>query len=197
MRDRGAAIVEFALISFALFFLLFFIIEGAFAVRARTTVSNALDDAARRAAIAGDAPDADYQILFQLFGRNVAGVAEVERVVIFKADSGNAPVPPGCLNGVPQSDVCNVYTAAQLFDANGAFNDNPSLYACPRAWCSTDRGKNTDGSLEFIGVHVEADYRTIISGIEGAFFPEALSVNVSGHALQAIETIEIVTATGP
>jgi len=186
MRDRGATILEFALVSVALFAIIFIVIEGAFAVRARSTMANAIDDAARRGAVAGSAPDADYQILFQLFGRGANTVGDVQHVTIFKGDAGNAQVTTDCMNGIPDTDVCNVYTAGVMFDGNGAFIDNPALYGCPNAWCSTTRGQNLTGSLEFIGVYVKADYRTILQGV----FTDKFTVNVSGQALQAIETSE-------
>jgi Flp pilus assembly protein TadG len=57
---RGATMVEFAIILVALFTLIFGIPEGGFAVRARSAVNNAVDDAARRGAVAGTSADADY-----------------------------------------------------------------------------------------------------------------------------------------
>jgi Flp pilus assembly protein TadG len=92
--------VEFAIILVALFTLIFGILEGGFAVRARSTVNNAVDDAARRGAVAGTSADADYLIMRQLIGRG-ADAAGIEYVVIYKAENGSSPIPAGCIDGNP------------------------------------------------------------------------------------------------
>ena len=61
--EDGAAIVEFALVVVVLFTIIFGLIEGGLMVRARNAVESAADDAARRGAIAGNDPLADWMIL--------------------------------------------------------------------------------------------------------------------------------------
>ena len=173
--------VEFAIISVALFTLIFGVIEGGFAVRARSAVNNAVDDAARKGAVAGTSNDADYLILRQLIGRD-ADAADIQYVVVYKADNGSSSVPAGCVDGVPQPGVCNVYYP----DATtGDFNLNPDAYGCPSGlgtqWCPANRVSG--GELGFIGVYVRADYEPILNQI---FFDFGFTVDA--NALQAIET---------
>ena len=146
-ESRGATMVEFAIISVALFTLIFGIIEGGFAVRARSAVNNAVDDAARRGAVAGTTANADYLIMRQLIGRN-ADAADIQYVVIYSAATGSSPVPAGCVDGTPQPGVCNVYRP----DADGDFNLNPGSYGCPGGlgtqWCPANRV--TGGEIGFL-----------------------------------------------
>lgn len=172
--------VEFAIISTALFTLIFGIIEGGFAVRARNAVNNAVDDAARRGAVAGTNANADYLIMRQLIGRG-ADAADIQYVVVYKASSGSADVPGGCADGTPQPNVCNVYYP----DGDGSFNLNEASYGCPGGlgtqWCPQDRVSG--GDLGFLGVYVRADYEPILNQI---FFD--FDFRVDANSLQAIET---------
>jgi len=174
-----------------LFAIIFLIIEGAFAVRAKNTMTNAIDEAARRGAVAGAAPNADYQILNQLFGRGAATVADVKWVTIYRTTDPTAPVPPACKGtdttvGSSQPGLCNVFHVDNLLDDDLRFTEPETSFACPGSlgtqWCPEDRGKS--GQIEFIGVYVRADYRTIL---EDTFTSKLLS-DVSGNAVQAIET---------
>lgn len=173
--------VEFAIIAVALFTFIFVIIEGGFAVRAHSSVNNAVDDAARRGAVAGTRNDADYQILRQLVGRD-AQAADIQYVVVYSAPTSSSPVPPGCIDGTPQPGVCNVYRPDS---GTGRFNLNPAAYGCPGGlgtqWCPANRV--TDDGLGFIGVYVRADYEPIINQV---FFEFDFKVNA--NSLQAIES---------
>lgn len=178
--------VEFAIISVALFTLIFGIIEGGFAVRARSTVNNAVDDAARSGAVAGTSADADYLIMRQLIGRG-AEAADIEYVVVYQAHTGSSPVPPGCIDGEPQPGECNVYRPNET---TGEFNLNRAEYGCPGGlgtqWCPRDRV--TTGEITFLGVYVRANYEPIINQI---FFE--FDFRVDANSLQAIETSGDVT----
>jgi hypothetical protein len=172
--------VEFAIISTALFTLIFGIIEGGFAVRARSAVNNAVDDAARRGAVAGTSSNADYLIMRQLIGRG-ADAADIQYVVVYKAENGSSPVPGGCIDGVPQPGVCNVYYP----DGDGDFNLDEAAYGCPGGlgtqWCPENRV--TGGEIGFIGVYVRANYEPVINQL---FFD--FDFRVDANSLQAIET---------
>jgi len=173
--------VEFGIISFALFTLIFGIIEGGFAVRARSAVNNAVDDAARRGAVAGTNENADGLIMRQLIGRG-ADAASVEYVVIFRAANGSSAVPPGCIDGEAQPNVCNVYYPNA---ETGKFTTDIAAYGCPGGlgtqWCPADRVNG--GEIGFIGVYVKANYQPIINQI---FFD--FDFGVDAHSLQALET---------
>lgn len=169
--------VEFALIAVALFTIIFGIIEGALAVRAKNTIQNAAEDAARRGAVAGTAPNADYLILQQLIGRGAMNAAEVKYVVVFGAANSSATVDPDCLAGVPQTGKCNVFYPP--------FDQSEDQYSCASlgtSWCTSDRV--TGGQLGFLGVHVESHYNPILSTVFNDFF----DVDLPATSLQAIET---------
>lgn len=173
--------VEFAIISAALFTLIFGILEGGFAVRARSTVNNAVDDAARSGAVAGTSADADYLIMRQLLGRG-AEAADIDYVVIYRAETGSSPVPAGCIDGVARLGDCNVYRPNE---ATGEFNLNPEAYGCPGGlgtmWCPATR--LTGEEIGFLGVYVRANYEPVINQI---FFE--FDFRVDANSLQAIET---------
>lgn len=180
-RDsRGATMVEFGIIAVALFTLIFGIIEGGFAVRARSAVNNAVDDAARRGAVAGTSNNADYLIMKQLIGRG-ADAADIQYVVVYSATNASAAVPAGCVDGVPQPGVCNVYHP----DGSGHFNLTEGAYGCPGGlgtqWCPENRV--TGGEIGFLGVYVRADYQPILNQIFVDF-----DFRVDANSLQAIET---------
>lgn len=172
--------VEFGIISVALFTLIFGIIEGGFAVRARSTVNNAVDDAARKGAVAGTSDNADFLIMRQLIGRG-ANAAAIEYVVVYNAANGSAEVPPGCIDGTPQPGLCNVYRP----DASGDFNLNEAAYGCPGGlgtqWCPADRV--TGGEIGFLGVYLRANYEPVLNQILFDF-----DFQVDANSLQAIET---------
>jgi len=178
--SRGATMVEFGIIAAALFTLIFGIIEGGFAVRARSSVNNAVDDAARRGAVAGTNNNADYLIMNQLIGRG-ADAADIEYVVVYRATNGSSDVPTGCVDGIPQTGVCNVYYP----DSNGEFNLDPGAYGCPGGlgtqWCPQNRV--TGGEIGYLGVYVRANYRPVINQI---FFD--FDFRVDANSTQAIET---------
>ncbi|MFT4597575.1 MAG: hypothetical protein ACI9TF_001824 [Paracrocinitomix sp.] len=173
--------VEFAIISVALFTLIFGIIEGGFAVQARSAVNNAVDDAARRGAVAGTSADADYLIIRQLIGRG-AEAADIDYVVVYRADNGSSPVPPGCIDGIAAPGVCNVYRPNIV---SGKFNLDPGAYGCPSGlgtqWCPANRANGDE--IGFLGVYVRANYEPIINQI---FFE--FDFRVDANSLQAIET---------
>jgi|GEM_PF-1499500 len=177
--ERGATMVEFAIISVALFSMIFLIIEGGFAVRSRNSMNNAVDDAARRGAVAGTSPNADWLILQQLKGR-LGGdtIDNIEFVVVYKGDSAGE-IPAGCIDGNSVPMVCNVYRDGQIDASEGAFG-------CPGGlgtqWCPSDRTSDDDG-LAFLGVYVKAKHEPIINQI---FFDA--SFNTSANSLQALET---------
>ena len=171
--------VEFAIVAVWLFTLIFGIIEGGFAVRARSSVNNAVDDAARRGAVAGTSPDADFQIINQLVQRD-AQAAAIDFVVVYRATGGTSEVPAACLVG-SQPGLCNV-----IRPVDGSFDLNPDSYGCGKAlanqWCPIDRFA-AEGEIAYIGVHVEADYEPILNQI---FFDFQFDVNAT--AVQALET---------
>lgn len=172
--------VEFAIVATWLFTLIFGILEGGFAVRARNAVNNATDDAARRGAIAGTQADADYQVIRQLVERG-AQAADIKYIVVFRADNASSVVPANCAQGIAEPGLCNVFYP----DGDGNFDLDPLAYGCDgplgTQWCPNQRIGASE--VTFLGVHVEAKYEPIINQI---FFEFDFDVNAT--KIQPIET---------
>lgn len=175
--ERGATMVEFAIIAVWLFMLIFGVIEGAFAVRARNAINNAVDDAAREGAVAGTDADADFRIVNQLVQRGAVQAADVQYIVIYRASNSTDPISQSCADGTPTPNECNVYYPP--------FNLDPGAYSCPgglgTTWCPADRVQGND--IGFLGVYVHAEHRPIVNQLLVEF-----AFDVDATSLQAIES---------
>lgn len=109
LRERGASMVEFALVAPLFFAIIFGGIEVGLMFRSYLAVENLSRSAARIASIERNNATADDLILTRIDNLTAGIQGDVTRVVIFKADTLNAVVPPACANGNPLAG-CNVYT---------------------------------------------------------------------------------------
>lgn len=171
-KERGAAIVEFALVSVVLFTIIFGLIEGGLLVRARNAVNSAADEGSRRGSIAADQVSADWQILQQLRVRGALSSSQINYVVVFSADDSTDTPNATCLAGIPMSDVCNVYEREEFELPSGSFTcTDGNLDA---NWCPTTRAQDT-AAFEYIGVYINATHKGL-TGIFGDVGLEAVSV---------------------
>ncbi len=112
-RERGAAMVEFALISPLFFFLLFAGIEMGLMFRAHLAVEDMSRNAARVASIQRNDPNADQAILQVIADRADALSGDVQKVIIYSADTLDAGLPAACIGpgDVPITvlNTCNAY----------------------------------------------------------------------------------------
>ena len=84
--DRGAILAEAALITPLFIFILFGILEFGGSFRDYLTLNNGVTTGARKASIAANAPDADFQILTTARKEiNAMPLSQVEQVIIFHA----------------------------------------------------------------------------------------------------------------
>lgn len=175
--ERGAALVEAALITPVFAVLLFGIIEYGLTFRDYLTVANASRDGARAASAYGDDTYADYNVL-QVIEQSTKGFRpnEIQRVIIFDAGGVggsvlNASHPAhACLNG-PVVNRCNVYTAADLARPRSDFGCGPSEpdhYWCPSALNGQD-GREVRASVgpDYVGVYVQTRHN-FITGMFGS-----------------------------
>jgi len=141
--ERGASMIEFALIAPVFFLLLFTIIEGSAAFYARNTIGLAIADSARAGSIGGS--DADV-ITKTVASTDKAFGSDVELIIIYKASDVDSEPEASCIAGV-SGPSCAVY--------------GPSSFVSPTCsgWCKADR--NAD---DLLGVWV----RTKFNGITGA-----------------------------
>ncbi len=174
-RERGATLVEAAIVTLPFMLVVFAILEFGLAFRTDLTISNASQRASRAASVGGRAPIADFQIVEAVKdGLGDGGMSSIERIIVYKAAGPDDPVPAGCLaigspigsNGIP--GLCNVYGpdafAAPLLLADGT--DNPEWQCVAGArdenWCPTTREVSFSlGPRDYVGVYVETTHQFI------------------------------------
>jgi len=177
--ERGAVIVEMAIIAVILMLLLFGIVEGGLAFRAKLGLSNSADEAARRGSVAANDPFADWQILQQVLEHSSDGGSSIERVVIFKADAtGNGPAEQ-CIDASSSASECNSYGASDLLRPRSDFG---TCGALDGSWCPNDRSRRL-ADLDLIGVWVRGRFDSP-SGALGSFSMEELSIQALESAGQ-------------
>lgn len=165
-RQRGAAVVEAAIITPVFLLLIFAVLEFGLAFRSYLTLNAAAADSARTAAVAGNDENADY-LLLQELAETVApwGTENIQYVVVYRANGPGDPVPTSCLSG-SVTDLCNHYTPAAFT------NFDPAAWGCETtsldlAFCPDDRETSLSAPAvsgfpegpTYIGVHVQATHR--------------------------------------
>ena len=178
--DRGAALVEVALITPVFALLLFGIIEFGLTFRDYLTVANASRDGARAASAFGDDTYADYNVL-QVIKQSTKGFRpnEIQRVIIFDAGGVggsvlNASHPAhACLTATTGiTGVCNVYGASALSLPKSSFGcqtgQNLDRYWCPAALNGQD-GREVRASIgpDYVGVYVQTRH-SFVTGMFGS-----------------------------
>jgi len=173
--ERGAGLVEMALIFPLLVLLVFGIFEFGMAWKSSLTVSNALRSGARATANSGEDREADYNGVTAAVSAmaNIDG-AEVTKLVIYKSNTTNGDVPPACLTagaaaagGVSSGTLtagvrCNVYDATDLAGLDPSdFGGTTSCLtgSLDEVWCPTGRegGQSAVDGADYVGVYMEVD----------------------------------------
>lgn len=165
-RERGAVLVEAALVTPLLLLLVFGLFEMGMLFRDYLGVTASVKDGARAASIAANDPQADWHIL-QAVKRTSQAIPDggVKKIVVFNASlAPNASGPStACLAGTAHE--CNVYTPADWdtydsdkFECDGGVDPN---------WCGKDRSSSfSDPSPALIGVYIEVEH-AYITGMFG------------------------------
>jgi hypothetical protein len=170
--ERGATLIESAVVTPVLLLFVFGIFEFGFAFRDYLAVANSTRDAARAASVAGNVRDADYRML-RAIERASAALPDgaIERIVVWEATGPNDAVPSGCAGGTPQVNVCNVYSAADLTVPEINFGCQEVALGDPvdspdRFWCPSTREVSVGTGLDFVGVYIRIthDYITGLFG---------------------------------
>ncbi len=122
--DRGAIVVEAAIVLPLLFMLVFGILEIGSALKSYSGAANAVRAGGRMASVAGNNADADRMIMERV-AREATGISkgQIEYVVIWHASSTGEQPPSGCLpaaQGSPNSSSAGVSDGGT--DAIGACN---------------------------------------------------------------------------
>jgi hypothetical protein len=161
--QRGAALVEAAIITPLLLLLIFGVIEFGFLFKDSLTLANATRSGARVGSSSANDPLADYNILKAI--EPSQSFADIQDVVVYKADGPDGTVPPGCLSsGV--SGLCNHYTASDLSIDQATFLSPGYLQS--QDWPSSSRECDpaSANGPDYIGVYVNALHKSTVG-----FFP--------------------------
>ncbi len=98
--ERGTTITEAAFVTIPFFLIIFGIMEMGFLFRNYLTIGNTAAEAARAAAVNGNQPDADFQILRSAeHGIAALGVENLDYLVIWRATGPDDTVPDECRKG--------------------------------------------------------------------------------------------------
>lgn len=144
--ERGATIVEMAIVLPLLLLLIIGMLELGLAFRSFLTVSAAARDGSRVASLAGNEIGADCATLVEVGGTLATGgiLDGLDRVVIFKAEpGGGAPV------------ASNVYTLNSSGDPSVCTTWNRTTNGYPEATRQTISGPGSP--LDIIGVRIVSD----------------------------------------
>lgn len=182
--ERGAALVESALVAPVFLLLVLGIFEFGLIYRDVLSTSDAAANGARRGAVIGpripaSGVNADFEIVREV--RNSLGsipVEWVDRIVIFRAGppgagGANEQMPSACKTGNSIADVCNVYDPDNAFLAvdigdNDYFDCDAGGRSCP--WLPTSRSNGpTPSDIDYLGVWVRIQ-RPYVSGLFGETF---------------------------
>jgi hypothetical protein len=166
-RERGAVIVEAALVFPILVVLALGVGEYGVAWRDRLTVQTAVRSSARVGSSLGQDPQADYnalQTLSSAFGK--IPLAAISKVIIYKSTAANGQVPNLCISNGSQAGICNVYTSANLSAPSSSFGCGAG--ALDLSWCPTTRviDQGAAAGPDYMGVWISVN-RTYMSGLFG------------------------------
>jgi hypothetical protein len=173
--DRGAALVEFALVAPFLFLLAFGLLEIGLAWRDSQLVTQAARTGARGAAQLGINDQSDAFVVESVEATLGHLSGDLNRIVIYDASAPDGSMPPACEGAGPPgvAGQCSVYDQASYGTyanfANGA-------------WPPASRD-NTAPDTSYVGVRVEIN-RPYITGL----FPNA--IQIADTTVMSIEPAE-------
>lgn len=185
--DRGAILVEFAIVAPVLVLIAVGVLEFGLGWRDNLSVSNAGRAGVRTVSSAGDDRLADYDALQSLKG-GLSGIpnARIDYVVIYESTTADGKPSATCAGGTSSTtsgERCNVYTAAQMESLTPAdfVGTTTCLSAPDKKFCPvTDRETDFDIGPGFIGVYVKVR-RDFMTGI----FPG--SITITDHSVMRLE----------
>ncbi len=180
LAERGATLVEAAIVTPLVFLLIFGVAEAGYAYFGKLTVNNMSTVGARSGSGEANEVLADYAIL-QAIKTASSGMdaSHLTTIVVYRATGSNDRVPTACkttsVTNTSGTRGCNRYVGADLALASDQFGcEGPPGPAIKKDsyWCPTTRKValgGTNGPPDFIGVYVEALHDGI-AGIFGSSF---------------------------
>ncbi|HEX7132533.1 MAG TPA: TadE/TadG family type IV pilus assembly protein [Iamia sp.] len=158
-RERGAAIIEGAIVAPVFFLLILGLFDGAWALFGDHVIQGGASAGVRTASALANDADADYNAL-QAVKKNLSGLgkAKLIRVVVYKANGFGDPPTTGCRGGTPSTGICNVYDGTDLEAGATAFGcvNSSSL---DWSWCPATRKTAVQGANsppDYVGVWILA-----------------------------------------
>jgi hypothetical protein len=186
--DRGATIVEFALVLPFLLLLGLGTAEMGLGWVAQDRVETASAAAARVAAVSGSRVESDRDVLVALRA-SLPGpeLANLDRVVVFKPVTAQGGIPAGCIKEPGSlSEVgaagCNTYTGATVrsVTATSMAGFGGGATDADHYWAPATRIDTLAGPPDYIGVWV----RTTHDSVTGSFFGTLTMTKVSIFRIQ-------------
>lgn len=160
--ERGAALVELALIAMILLTMVLGVFEVGMMWQKHQEVTQASRAGARVGSQLGVSAQADYQTLKTIQAGLGSQSGNVRRIVIFEADA-NGDMPAACqtaVAGYSGSANCNVYDATSLAGLSDAakWGSGTSCGLLDGNWCSATKRSNTQSTATYLGVYVQVNY---------------------------------------
>jgi Flp pilus assembly protein TadG len=160
-RERGAVLIEFALVSIILVTLLAGTYDLGSAWRAGLGVTEGARAGARVGSSMGDDVNADRSLMTSAQAAMASSglLDNVTRVVIFKSATVDGKIPASC-KIMASSGACNIFTGNQFrnltttspMDANGCLTGSQR-----QGWCPKNRNR-VQLTAEYIGVWIQVQY---------------------------------------
>lgn len=172
-RERGAALVEAAIVIPLLATLAFGALEYGLTISSAHALKNGVRAGVRNAVASTTVQTDDYDTLQAL--KNSLGRVDpstIEKVVIYKATATNGDVPDPCKTGSSSALSCNYYTGADLNASAGTIASKEG------AWAPTSRAAGSD----YLGIWVQAK-KPFITGMFGS------SIEIRDNNVMLIEPL--------
>lgn len=170
LRERGAAALEFALIAPFFFFVVFGGIEIGLMFRSHLALEDMSRSAARVASVERASVNADGQILQRISDRSAALNGDVEKVIIYSAETLDAPLPTECETvSASVANKCNVYIVT-----GGDVQAIVDAAVWETGLTATERGQ-----WKNLGIYIEYDYEYVTG-----FFD---SITLSTTSVEVVE----------
>jgi Flp pilus assembly protein TadG len=159
--DRGAVLVEFALVFTFLCTLVFGVVEFGMAWQDKLTVETATRSGVRVGSNLGKDSQADYNLLLGVKSALTdVGMSNVNYVIVYKSSNLNGTIPSTCpVTGTPASvsGVCNVYTGAQL-TALASTQFGGTSGKLDAAWPPANRVNLQSSGPDYLGVWIKVTH---------------------------------------
>ncbi len=169
-RERGAVLVEFALMSLVLVTLAMGVLEIGAAWNDHQSVTQASRSGARVGSQLGVEGNADVESLLAIDAALGDLGDDVTRIVMFEAD-GNGNMPTACETataGYSGAANCNVYDTTHLSNltTTGWWGSGTSCGTADANWCPATERADDLSTATYLGIHIEIQ-RSYLTGIFG------------------------------